>query len=455
MHHKWKIERNSACPCRSGKKYKNCCAKNIDTELKNKAYDYYKKGDYATAEVGFRAFLTQYITWYHEHTVPFYRQQPAKAEGLLIVDIEAVIETIGLIESCLYEQGKKDEIVPFLIRAEDIIKDRRYRVLVKLKRAARLAAEGLFNETSEILRTIDIKDLSLIRGQSKRLVGLYLDFLWYKLPITEALQITDSLSAESLDAAENLDLSCTKALILLVHLDQKTAAKIIDDALAAFKLTKEEDFLELHAQANAYRLKYIIGHDKEYGMKAIRAYEKLFHFLKEWPDSMAWCEYQIGQLYYDLENYEEALHHLQLSYKINPSSLSVKLDLAKTYAHLGDKTNALNFLDQINKAEIDDNLKVDYLRILAEIAILETNHDAAKEISSELSELKLSMPIISELRNSIRISLFEMLSTTKPSQGLLERFRKSISRYLVLQPNFFGIGININEIIKPPKSNKD
>lgn len=451
---KWKIERNSLCPCRSGKKYKKCCALNIDTDLKDKAYDYYKKGDYATAEIAFRVFLTQYISWYHEHTVPFYRQKPEKAEGLLIIDIQAVIEALNFIESCLYKQGKKAEIFPFLIRAEDIIDDRRYKGLVTLKRAAFLASEGNFNEIPELLRTVDIKDLlaiSLLGGQSGMLAGLYIDFLWNELPITHALQITDNLLAQSSDAADKLHLSCKKALILFAHLDRETAAKLIDDALGEYKPTQEGDFLEAYSEANAYKMKFLIGHDKEHGIKAIRAHEKLFSFLKECPASTAWCEHQIGQIYFDMEDYEQALNHLELSHNIEPSSLSVKLDLAKTNAHLGAKTNALKFLGQIEKEEIDDNFKVDYLRILADIAIFEANHDAAREISSQLSELNLSIPIISEFRSSIRISLLEMLSMRKRPKGLLERFRESVSRYMILQPNFFGIGININEIIKPKK----
>ena len=122
---------------------------------------------------------------------------------------------------------------------------------------------------------------------------------------------------------------------------------------------------------------------------------------------------------------------------------------------MGDKTNARHYLSQINEEEINDNFKLDYLQILAEIAIIEANHDNAREISSQLSKLKLSIPVFSELRNSIRTSLLEMLSAKNSSKGILHRFRESVSRYLILQPNFFGVGINLNEIIKPRNKNKE
>ena len=161
----------------------------------------------------------------------------------------------------------------------------------------------------------------LIPEQYKYLAALYIDFLWDTLPITYALQITDNLLTHSLDADEKLDLSCKKALILFTYLDRATAIKIIDDALAAFKPIKKNDFLEMYSEANAYKLKYIIGQDDEYGTRAIRAYESLIPHLKACPDSTAWCEHQIGQTFFHLRDDEQALNHLLLGYKINPSSV--------------------------------------------------------------------------------------------------------------------------------------
>ena len=110
----------------------------------DKAYEYKKKGEYTTAEVAFRAFLTQYIIWYHEHTIPVHKQMPAKAEKILIIDIQAVIELIECIEFCLYKQEKKDDIFPFLTQTEDIIDDSRFKIVVKLKKSCLSGCNGPF-----------------------------------------------------------------------------------------------------------------------------------------------------------------------------------------------------------------------------------------------------------------------------------------------------------------------
>jgi hypothetical protein len=41
-----------------------------------------------------------------------------------------------------------------------------------------------------------------------------------------------------------------------------------------------------------------------------------------------------------------------------------------------------------------------------------------------------------------------MITEKSDPDSLIQRIIKGMSRYLILQPNIFGIGININEIIK-------
>lgn len=91
------------------------------------ANDLYDQNRYEEAEEAYRAWLTQYIIWYNEHTVPFVKDKPKDADELLVVDIEAITSILYSIRNCLYHQGKEDEIGPFLKKASDIIDDHRFR----------------------------------------------------------------------------------------------------------------------------------------------------------------------------------------------------------------------------------------------------------------------------------------------------------------------------------------
>ena len=110
------------------------------------------KNKYEEAEEAYRVWLTQYIIWYNEHTVPFVKDKPKDADELLIVDIEAITSILYSIMSCLYHQGKEHEIDPFLKRASDIIDDDRYRSNIDNLRAWNKNADKRFKFFSTIVR---------------------------------------------------------------------------------------------------------------------------------------------------------------------------------------------------------------------------------------------------------------------------------------------------------------
>lgn len=114
---KYKISRNSPCPCRSGKKFKKCCESISEEEdYLKKALKLYKQGDYEEAEKYFRKHLTKYITWYNEHAIPFLLTDPLNAEEFLLMDIDAISANVIYIVKCLLGQKKMKILYPLLIK---------------------------------------------------------------------------------------------------------------------------------------------------------------------------------------------------------------------------------------------------------------------------------------------------------------------------------------------------
>ena len=85
----------------------------------------YNQKNYGEADGAYRAWLTQYVIWYNEHTIPLVKDRPVEADALLIIDIEAVVSLLYFIMRCLYLQGKTKEIDVLLAGASDIIDDPR------------------------------------------------------------------------------------------------------------------------------------------------------------------------------------------------------------------------------------------------------------------------------------------------------------------------------------------
>ena len=138
---KYKIGRNYPCPCRSGKKYKNCCASSFDKNLSENGLALYKNRSFSEAEEAFRHDLTQYIIWYYEHTIPYLLHDPLNADQILLMDIEAITAIVYFIANCLHYQNKTQKIDAFLRKSSDIIDDSRYKSNIESLRKYWLQSE--------------------------------------------------------------------------------------------------------------------------------------------------------------------------------------------------------------------------------------------------------------------------------------------------------------------------
>ena len=132
----------------------------------------------------------------------------------------------------------------------------------------------------------------------------------------------------------------------------------------------------------------------------------------------------------------------------------VVIDLAKSYSLLGDTKKAQEYLQTLDLNSIKDILKIDYYTVGAQIAIQDNDRDLANQILQQILELKVTIPIFRELISNKRFALVEMIADGKDSISILQRFREVVSKYLLLQPNFFGLGINFNELIAPKKHDR-
>ena len=138
------------------------------------------------------------------------------------------------------------------------------------------------------------------------------------------------------------------------------------------------------------------------------------------------------------------------------------MDLSRAKALLGKLDDALTCHARIDKSELDDNHLIDYYSVLAQVAIQMPNRNLAKSVVDALSKIPVDLPVLNDLRNEIRLGLLTMLAEPvtpkREPKPFLYNTRRLINRVFLLQPNFFGLGLNINSIIEPrhmPQLDKD
>ena len=80
------------------------------------------------------------------------------------------------------------------------------------------------------------------------------------------------------------------------------------------------------------------------------------------------------------------------------------------------------------------------------LATITLSPDDIQEAKAHLKQAKAYWPLSVAHRDSMLIQLMEI--TPKTSVGKLRTLLDVLNRYVSLNPNFFGIGININRIVE-------
>jgi tetratricopeptide (TPR) repeat protein len=455
------ISQKSACPCRSGKKYKNCCAGTINTKIKEQYFQLYQKERFDEALTAYRAFLTQYIIWYNEHTVPFVNENPLAADELLSIDIEALIETIHGIACCLNQLNKIDEIDSFLQKCTDIVKDDRFMFYILGERAFWFLFQNEEQKAKNILLPLIGIDPGKIRTfYERRYLEIFISLLWVYIPLGNCLKILDILSSKKDDPLKEAYYIAIRALIYFVYSDSESAIKLIDEAIAKLDSIKPTLDLELSIlllHASFYQLKGIICNDKVSTTKARELFTQLLLLIKD-GELLVSINHSIGQQYLMLGRYKLANKAFQLAYELSEiPHCSLVIDYAKSYFYLEDVKRSREVLDTIDTSCIESSYLIDYYSLLGEIAIEKDDKVLAKQVQHELTELESLIPYFKEMITKMRIVLLDFTTHESESKTLAYKFREAVSKYILLQPNFFGLGINFNELIKPqkPKNNDD
>lgn len=413
----------------------------------------FKAGKFAEAETAYRAFLTQYKIWHEEHTIPFYKDEPEKADGLLVVDIEAVISILYSLAECLSYQKKTDQIDPLLKGTERLIEDERFLFCVYSLRAYWFGVRGDFKSVKKVLKACHKPNYrNLITFEfGLHYLRIFLEVLWTDMPLSECLSLADLIIDAERGTVNEIEDLARKSTILYVYKDSISASELAKQAIQKSEIVKTENSMDqqrLHlALGRALEIDYVVSNIQENAFKAIGEYKALLCSVPE-KKILADVNQEIGQVYDYMGDHEMAAKYLQTAYDLNPTT-EIKLDLARIHAIQGSCEKALEVLSQIKLQQLEDNYKIDYYTSLAQIAIEKRDYGLAAETERNLAKLKTNLPIITDIRNEVRFGLLNFIADRKEKEPFLYKTRKTINRIFLLQPNFFGLGVNINKLIEP------
>lgn len=443
---KYEPKRNEICTCGSGRKFKKCCIGAYSSGAQERAFEKYNKGLYAEALTACRHHLTWYILCHNAHTVPFLSSGTKKSQDLLTIDIEALADLVGLLHRCYFKTGQSEEFPSTLDRLANAIDDPRWRDKVVYLRALWWLLDK--NDRNSSFSAVSVVDIESCKDPE--ILTLYIDVSFQKQSFKITLEILDRIIENTHKESYKLQYTVLKGIAYCLINEVDQGCEIIKEATDNYQKLSDENRTPYGDHQLAHSL-HILGEflgDGNIVRETIAQYEAILHDVKKQGYTEAYAaviKKSLGDCLSFLKEYHEAVKYYQESLRDENVDLT-KVFLSRAYVNLSDSESGRGLLKSIDAAQFDENSHYDYAiswAILATHSLLPEDLETAK---SQLKQAESNWPLFIGQRDSILIQLLETVPK-KPKSAIKDLVR-SLNRYVSLNPNLFGVGINFNKIVE-------
>lgn len=443
---KYEPGRNEPCLCGSGTKFKTCCWGSYSSDAAGKARSRFNRGLYEEALCFYRYHLTWYRLCHYAHTVPFLKSRTKESADLLKLDIEALAEITGLLHRCYLHTGQSEKFPSVLEYLSSAIADPRWKNKITYLRALwYLLDKGDRGAALALVSEIDI-----VICADPEILALYLDVSPRKLPFKAKVDILDRIVANTKRASYVLQYTILKGIAYCLIDEIPQGCQIMAEAIAQYRRldaaarTATGDFHLAHGIE-------LLGEFEENPTvvrDAITQYTMLQDEAREVGFAAAYAaeiEKSMGDCWSFLKEYDDAVMHYEASLKQKAADLT-RVFLARAQANLGDLIASRRTLLSIDSSQLDVYAHYDFAMAWTNLAMRSLDKEDITTAKLHLKKAQAFWPIYVSERDSALIGLLE-LSPRKAKVGL-RRLIGMLNRYVSLNPNVFGIGLNLNRIVE-------
>ena len=442
---KYEPGRNDPCLCGSGRKFKKCCMGSYSSDAASDARNSFNQGLYEEALRSCRQHLTWYRLCHQAHTIPFLRSKTKESTDLLEIDIEALAEIAGLLHRC-YLRTEQSESFPSVLEClSNAIADPRWKSKITYLRALwwlvdkedRAAALAVVSE-------IDIGDCG-----DPEILQLYLGVSPHELPFKAMVDILDRIVANTHRASDVLQYTITKGIAYCLINEIPQGCQIMGEAISQYRgLAGEHRTLngDWHLACGLQLLGEFEGKPTVV-RDSITRYVALQQEVNDKKYAAAYSaeiEKSLGDCWSFLGDYDEAVRHYEASLKQESADLT-RVFLARAQANLGDMKAARETLLSVNSSQFNVYAHYDFAMSWACLATRSLDSEDIETAKLHLKKAQSFWPIFISQRDSALIGLLEM--SPHKTEGGFRSLIWILNRYVSLNPNLFGIGINLNRIV--------
>ena len=443
---KWEPGRNDLCLCGSGRKFKKCCMDCYSSEASRKSFELYNKGLYEEALRCCRQHLTWYRLCYQSHTVPFLKSGTTESKELLKIDIEALAGITGLLHRCYFHTGQSEDFPSAVERLSNAIDDPLWRNKIRYF----YALWWLLDKQDRKASLSVVLEIDIASCEDPEILALFVDVSPPEMPFKTKIEVLDRIIKNTQSASEVLHYTILKGIAYCLINEIPQGCEIMGEAIASYK-KMDDDKKTPYGAVHLARGLEILGEFKG-DVTIVR--DAITHYMSIQqeatnsgyaPAYFADIEKALGNGYSFLREYDKAIEHYQASLRYEDSDLT-KVFLARAQVNYGNIVQAREILLSIDLSGFNEHEHFDYSiswAILATRSLTEEDLEVAK---NTLKNAKSYWPIFISQRDSALIDLLE--TSPRKTEGRFKSLIGALNRYVSLNPNVFGIGIDFNKIVE-------
>lgn len=438
--------RNSPCLCGSGKKFKRCCMEVYKSHSLNESFQLFNKGKYEEALLACRRHVTWYRLCHYAHTMPMLLSGNKRGNDLLIIDLEALADSIGLLHRCYSNVGRSDDFPTVLEYLSEAIDDSRWQDKVKYFKAIWWLIDKQDREAA--LSCLTGVDFDVCRDP--KILEVFIDVAPSGMSFKKKIELIERVIKYINKPSEILQYSLLKGIAYFLISEISDACLIISKAIEEYELVDKEEKTTYGYYQYAHGLQILgeISSDATKIRDAVTQFSLVLKIAQEdnyTPVFFADIEREIGNCYSDLGEFDTAVQHYKNSVERFDSGLT-RVFQARANTNLEKLDESRDILAGINSTHFDVHEYFDYAITWGMIALKSQDAMDIEQAKKHLRNSETVWPFFESKRDKLLISLLE--ASPKQEKGTFRRLTSQLNRYISLNPNVFGVGIDLNKIVE-------
>jgi len=362
---------------------------------------------------------------------------------MLLMDILAMADLVDLLHQCYFRNNISEKYPEALSFLENSISDLRWNNVILYQRALwYLTDKNDRNNAYREISKIDIESCDYPEA-----LTLYLDVVPEEISFTDKQQIIDRIIQNTTKESYILQYTTLRGVTFYLIGEVDKGCEIIEFAINHYKEVAESsrsgygDFILAQAITTLGEFR----NKKELINEAIEIYQREIDKKVYSSAGIAMLLKSVGDCYLFISNYPTAINYYENSLTKEEKELT-KVFLSRALINNAAITEGRETLKSIKIGKLNVANKYDYAISWAILAFASLEKNDIETAKSYLKEANSSDPLFIRQRDKYLIELLEL--NPKDEKGKFRKALSKLNRYVTLNLNLFGIGINFNNIIE-------